>query len=71
MRVLVLSALPMLTSCAILPRKAEPPVQPRIEWIAPGCPPQFGACLTPTDSAALAAYLRTSRQWMRSHDAPR
>ena len=48
-----------------LPASCGPaPAAPHVDWVSPGCPPRFGACLTGPDSAALSAYLQASRQWM-------
>ena len=46
------------------PRCGPPPADPAVDWVSPGCPPRFGACLTGADSAALAAYLQAARRWM-------
>jgi hypothetical protein len=62
--VLVCPAPPRLSRCG------PPPAAPKIEWVPAGCPPQYGACLSPLDSVGLAAYLQASRQWMaRCSDA--
>jgi hypothetical protein len=45
------------------PRCGPGPFQPTITWVPPGCPPQFGACITPLDSVALAAYLQAVKAW--------
>jgi hypothetical protein len=37
------------------PKPCQPP--PPIVWMPKACPPQFGACLSGTDSAALSEWM--------------
>ena len=48
----------------LCPVHGQAPSPPTVVWIPPGCPPQFGACLSGPDSAALAAYLKAVRAYM-------
>ena len=39
----------------------RPPPPPEVQWLAPGCPPQFGACLSPEDSVRLHDWTEARR----------
>jgi hypothetical protein len=41
----------------VAPRCAPPPGKPVVTWMPAGCPPQFGACLSGLDSAAVSSYM--------------
>lgn len=56
-----------LYAACIEPRKESPvltareestcPRPPKIEWLPPGCPPQFAACLSGADAATLKVWM--------------
>jgi hypothetical protein len=42
-----------------------PPEEPRVNWLADGCPPQYLACLSGDDAARVMRYLKNVRAWAR------